>query len=96
MSESEDDEIIKSHVASDRILLRPHAVEASGLLWMAIHGNLCLALRHPSNVGESRDLVVDFVKRLGRLLVEWSVLTEEQLRYTERVEVEEGSTDIGS
>jgi len=66
-------------------------VEASGLLWMAIHGNLCLALRHPANLGPSRELVLGFVKNLGRLLVEWGVLTEAQLAAAQKVEQEHGT-----
>jgi len=94
MSSGEDERIIGSYRPSMEALLGVKGIRATGLAWMAVHGNLCLALRHPENVGEARDLVVDFVKRLGRLLVEWGVMTEEQIRYTERVEADEGSTDI--
>lgn len=64
------------------------------LTWLAVHGNLCLALRHPRNVGASRPFVVKFVKDLGKKLVEWGAITEEQLKYAERIEIEEGSTDL--
>ena len=81
-------------------LKRDTAVIASGLEWAGVHGNLCLGLRHPLNVGTSRDLMVRFVKRLGKNLVEWGVLTREQLELAERTEREHGShwkpCDVGS
>ena len=70
------------------------AIESNLVTWLGIHGNLCLALRHPQNVGESRAYIVAFVKRLGRKLVEWGVITEEQLRHIERVEIEQGNVDF--
>ena len=72
------------------------SMEANFLTWLGIHGNLCLALRHPQNVGVSRTYIVAFVKRLGRKLVEWGVITEELLRDIERVEIEEGNVDLES
>ena len=70
------------------------SMETNFLTWLTIHGNLCLALRHPQNVGLSRAYIVAFVKRLGRKLVEWGVITEEQLRHIERVEIEDGNVDL--
>ena len=63
-------------------------------VWLAVHGNLCLALRHPRNIGASRPFVIKFVKHLGKKLVEWGAITEEQLQSAERLEIEEGSTDL--
>jgi len=53
-----------------------------------------LALRHPANKGPSRPLVVNFTKQLGKKLVEWGVLTHQQLKSAEKLEIEEGSTDV--
>lgn len=69
-------------------------VEANLLTWITIHGNLCLALRHPQNRGPSRVYAVAFVKEIGRMLVEHGAITEEQLRKIEKLEAEEGSPDI--
>jgi hypothetical protein len=69
-------------------------VKANLLTWITVHGNLCLALRHPQNRGPSRKLAVDFVKALGKALVEWGALTPEQLEDAERVEAEEGSPEF--
>jgi len=65
-------------------------VTAPGLVWMAIHGNLCLALRHPSNLGSSRALMEQFVRALGENLVENGVLTPDELAQAQRLEIEEG------
>jgi len=46
-------------------------------------------LRHPSNVGASRALVEHFVRELGQNLVDNGVLTADELRQAQRVEIEE-------
>lgn len=63
-------------------------VTAAGIVWMAVHGNLCLALRHPSNTGPSRLLVQDFVGQLGQHLVAVGILTPSELAEVQRVEAE--------
>lgn len=65
------------------------------LTLLSVHGSLCLALRHPQNKGESRHIVVSFVKQIGQHLVNLGLLTAEQLRQIERIEAEEGSADLG-
>jgi hypothetical protein len=55
---------------------------------MTIHGNLCLALRHPDNKGTSREYIEQFVVKIGRLLVERGLMSQEQLDRAERVERE--------
>jgi hypothetical protein len=59
---------------------------ATGLTWMAVHGNLCLALRHPANSGPSRKLIENFVRQLGENLVENGVLTAAELAEVQRTE----------
>jgi hypothetical protein len=63
--------------------------------WLTIHGNVCLALRHPQNRGPSRQIALVFVKELGKALVRWGAITEEELKDAEKLEAEEGSTGIG-
>jgi hypothetical protein len=73
-----------------------HARMRTDLLsWMAVHGNLCLALRHPANDGLSRDLVRQFRDRLGRMLVEAGMLTREQLLEATALEREMSPHDEG-
>jgi len=69
-------------------------VTAPQLTWLAVHGNLCLALRHPDNRGASRPWVLAFVKALGQHLVDAGVLTDAELRVAEKLEAEEGSPDL--
>jgi hypothetical protein len=69
-------------------------VKANLLTWITVHGNLCLALRHPQNIGSSRKLAVEFTKALGKALVEWGALTPEQLEETEKLEAEAGSSEF--
>lgn len=62
---------------------------ANRLVWMAVHGTLCLGLRHPSYVGPSRRLVEEFVRALGDGLVAWGCLTAEELELVQKTEAEE-------
>jgi len=53
---------------------------------MAIHGNLCLALRHPANSGPSTQLVAAVVRQLGEVLVARRALTAAELAEVYAVE----------
>lgn len=77
-------------LTADELVAAIQIVDAPLLTWLAIHGNLCLALRHPANRGGSRKLVVDFVRALGAKLVERRVLTQDQLENAFALEQEEG------
>ena len=61
---------------------------------IAVHGNLLLALRHPLNHGESRDLIINFVKQIGEELVLLGAMTPEQLTMSYRVESENENPDM--
>lgn len=54
-------------------------VEAQALTWMAVHGNLCLALRHPDNRGASRERMITIIKDLGKLLVDSGFMTQAEM-----------------
>ena len=58
----------------------PIPVIADGIMWLAVVGNLQIALRHPANVGASSRMVVDFAKQLLLKLIEEGVLTDEEAR----------------
>lgn len=66
--------------------LREVLVKVNVLTLMAVHGNLLLALRHPQNTGESRDLVLNFCKQIGEELVLLGALTPEQLEEAYKAE----------
>jgi hypothetical protein len=69
-------------------------VSAPLLTWLTIHGNICLALRHPQNRGSSRQYAIEFVKQLGRALVKAGAISQEELYEIEKLEIEEGSSDL--
>lgn len=76
-------------------------VSTNTLTAMAVHGALCLALRHPHFNGDgkyghglSRRMVVTFTKSLGEWLVHSGALTPEQLRSAEELEARERSPDL--
>jgi hypothetical protein len=57
---------------------------------LAIHGYLCLALRHPEVQGttSTTELIEPFVEELGQALVELGILTDEQLAAHRQLETE--------
>jgi hypothetical protein len=63
---------------SDKALERA-TLDLSLLEWMAIHGNLCLALRHPNNTVGSRALVAKAVAQIGKLIVARGLLTQAEM-----------------
>lgn len=72
------------------------SVRAELWVWMAVHGNLCLALRHPQNTGPSRVHGIEgFVCHLGKLLVEHGILTAEELAQAENFEKTASAQPMG-
>jgi hypothetical protein len=72
-------------------------VDASHLTWMAVHGVLCLGLRHPNmqRVGEHaqvRELVEQFVRGLEKIMLDGRFLSEAEIADVHRVEAEERAT----
>ena len=53
------------------------SVEAKAITWLAVYGNLWLAMRHPANTGASTKLVRQTLDGLSRLLIEAGVITPE-------------------
>lgn len=69
------------------------SIEASLLTWLAVHGYLCLALRHPGIqdvFAHPSSLVIQmFVEQLGERLVRSGVLTPEELEAAQQLETAE-------
>jgi hypothetical protein len=61
-------------------------LEVPMLTLTAVHGNLCLALRHPKNTGMTRELVEGFRAGLEEVLLRAGVCTAEQLEHLRAVE----------
>lgn len=64
------------------------AVDLPLFVWLAVHGNLLLALRHPENAGSSRAMVEDVVSMLEGAFLDSGLLTEAQLLAMHRQEEE--------
>lgn len=77
-----------------RALIAMVSVEAPMLSWVTVHGNLCLALRHPSNRGQSRQICLNMVKQLSEMIVAGGIMTQEEMDQANRVERQAGS-DVG-
>lgn len=65
--------------SNPKFWMRDVLVRLNVITLMAVHGNLLLALRHPMNIGESREMVVKFTKDLGDELVLLGAFRPEQL-----------------
>ena len=82
--------LFDAYAAAQRdAMLEAFSVETNGLTWMAVHGAICLGLRHPGYRGPSRALILNFALELGRRLVDAGVLTAEELVLVERTEQQE-------
>ena len=66
-------------------------VEATAFEWMTVHGNLCLALRHPQNRGPSREACMNIVRKLSKAIVESGLLTQQEMDQATALERQEGT-----
>jgi hypothetical protein len=82
-------------MASPGVIIKPRTIEASGVVWVTVHGLLCLALRHPEMTGDSRKIALEFVSNLGRGLVAWGILTADELTLVEQTEAEKRPGERG-
>lgn len=68
------------------VLESQQPVIAQGVCWAAVHGALCLALRHPEFSGEVRKMVSEFTRQLGKGLVKWGVFSADTMKCIEYLE----------
>jgi hypothetical protein len=66
-------------LAEHPLIRAPLAVELPLYVWLGVHGNLLLALRHPENDGKSRTMVDDVVALLEGAFLDAGLLTEVQV-----------------
>lgn len=64
----------------------PAILETELIVWAAIHGCLCLALRHPEYVGASRAMVENALTGIEALLVSGGLFTREEMAAAHKVE----------
>jgi hypothetical protein len=67
------------------------SVESSLLTWMAVHGALCLALRHPGMrvTPDATRVISDFRDGLGEMLVATGFLSQAEIDEAMQLEREE-------
>lgn len=75
-------------MADHELIHAPLGVELPVLSWLAVHGSLLLALRHPEHQGSSRQLVEDVVAGLEGVFLDHGILTEAQLATMHEQEAE--------
>lgn len=90
MQRRELPEAERTSVPNPEVAKKRLKVEADLLTWMAVHGNLLLALRHPENTGESRRIVAGFVEDIGRMLVVGGIINQEELEFCRQDEEKAG------
>lgn len=56
------------------------------LYWMAVHGNLCLALRHPQNNGPSRASVIHSIELIESVLKDQGLMDQEDIDLVHQTE----------
>ena len=70
-----------------QMLMQLQAVETHQLSWIMVHAALCLALNHPHFI-EGRELIEEFTEALGKALVQWGIMTADELNILSKVEKE--------
>jgi len=71
---------------NENVLLQ---INLPALHLMALHGYICLGLRHPKTTGPSRDIVLHYIDVFETLLLNSGLLDEDDVRLIHKVEMEE-------
>jgi hypothetical protein len=75
---------------SEDVMRALFCVETSGLTWLAVLGNISLAVRHPNNNGPSSVLVRDFATKLLAMLINEGVISQADAALVYRDEMRYG------
>lgn len=75
-------------LANHPSILAPMGIELTMHAWLAVHGNLLLALRHPGNDGLSRELVESVVAMLEGAFLDAGLMTDSQVELMHQQEEE--------
>lgn len=68
------------------IARKPAAIETELIAWSAVHGCLCLALRHPEYTGASRSMVEHMLNGIETLLVDGGLFTRAEMDAAHKTE----------
>ena len=64
-------------------------LQMSALHLLAVHGNVCLGLRHPTNTGPNRKLALEFVNYAEQKLKSAGLINDQDIENIHNVEQEE-------
>ena len=67
----------------------PITITRRALDWLAVHGNVCLGLRHPNNIGPSRAMVEKFLADLEAELLACGLLSPADIAEIHQLERQE-------
>jgi uncharacterized protein related to proFAR isomerase len=71
------------------------SIQADLLAWLAVHGYLCLALRHPGpREGKTRPFILKMVATIETALLKGGIMGPEDIKLIHKVEMEEGNEDF--
>jgi hypothetical protein len=73
----------------EKNLSRTFVITIEGTYAMAVHGALCLGLRHPAFTGPSRRLVLHIVYELEKAMKAEDILDDRDIQMIHQVENEE-------
>jgi len=71
------------------MMVKPIAFQTDVLHIIAMHGNLLLGLRHPSNTGESREVLRNVIEEMEAALISAGCLSFDEVSNLHRSEIEE-------
>ena len=64
-------------------------LQMSALHLLAVHGNVCLGLRHPNNKGPNRQLALEFINYAEQKLKAAGLINDQDIEEIHRIEWEE-------
>lgn len=64
------------------------SIQLPAISWLAVHGNLCLALRHPENIGPSRTLAKSAILTIEAALLALDIMDQEDIEKVHRTELD--------
>lgn len=75
-----------------KLAVQPITVTAEALTWLAVHGNVCLAMRHPDNHSPNvRPRMVKFLKEISNRLVDSGFISREAMDGATKYELQQGN-----
>ena len=68
-------------------------LQISAVHLLAVHGNVCLGLRHPKNIGPNRQFALEFINYTESKLKEAGIIDDEDIKIIHMIEFQESPHD---